>query len=279
MLNYPEINPIALKLGPIAIHWYGIMYVVGVVGGWGLLRFRLDHFKAKWTLDQLSDLTTYIVLGVILGGRMGYVLFYNLPFYLTRPLQTFAIWDGGMSFHGGLIGVAIAMGLYGRKFGFGLFELADFVVPVVPIGLGAGRIGNFINGELWGKVAYLPWTMKLPCKDARFLNYCNGATTGYSQPHHPAQLYEFFLEGIVLFIVLWRFSSSPRPKMAVSGLFALLYGIFRFGVEFIRLPDAQLGYLAFGWLTMGQVLSFPLILIGILLLGIAYWHADSSPFR
>ena len=276
MLNYPEISPVALKVGFLAIHWYGIMYLVGFVGGWGLLQFRIRHFKLNWTADQLGDLVIYIVLGVVLGGRLGYVAFYNLPFYLAHPAQILATWDGGMAFHGGLIGVAIAMLIYGRKYGRQFFEIADFVVPVVPIGLGTGRIGNFINGELWGKVAELPWTFKLPCADARFLRYCNGITTGYSQPLHPSQLYECLLEGVVLFLVMWSFSSKPRPRMAVTGLFALLYGIFRFGVEFVRVPDAQLGYLAWGWLTMGQVLSVPLILIGILLLGIAYRRKSNA---
>jgi phosphatidylglycerol---prolipoprotein diacylglyceryl transferase len=269
MLTYPEINPVALKVGPLAIHWYGIMYVIGVAGGWSLLQLRIRHFKLKWTSDQLSDLVVYVVLGVVLGGRLGYVLFYNLPFYLIHPLQSLAIWDGGMAFHGGLIGVAIAIMLYGRKFGRRFFEIADLIVPVVPIGLGAGRIGNFINGELWGQIADLPWAMRLPCNDVRFLRYCNGMTTGYSQPRHPSQLYEFFLEGAVLFTVMWFFSGRIRPRRAVTGLFALLYGVFRFAVEFVRLPDAQLGYLAFGWLTMGQVLSVPLILLGIVLLAMA----------
>lgn len=271
MLIYPPISPIALKLGFLTIHWYGLMYLVGFVGGWALLRLRIRSLKSTWQPDQLSDLLFYVAFGIILGGRIGYVLFYNLPFYLTHPLQILATWDGGMSFHGGLIGVTVAMLLYGRKYQRNLFEISDFVVPVVAIGLGAGRIGNFINGELWGKVAYLPWTLQLPCKDARFLSYCQGATSGYSPPHHPSQLYEFFLEGVVLFVVVWWFSSQARPRMALTGLFLLLYGVFRFVVEFVRLPDAQLGYLAWGWLTMGQLLSLPLIAIGILLLGLAYY--------
>lgn len=270
MLYYPEINPIAVKLGPFAVHWYGIMYLIGFVGGWGVLWLRIRKPGWNWTPDQLSDLVFYVVLGVVLGGRAGYVLFYNLPFYITHPIQIFAMWDGGMSFHGGLLGVLFAMWVYSRKHNRRFFEVVDFIAPAVPIGLGTGRIGNFINGELWGKVANLPWTMRLPCHEPRFWRYCNGAVTGYSQPRQPSQLYEAFLEGLVMFVVLWWFSSKPRPKMAVSGVFALLYGVFRFGVEFVRLPDPQLGYLAFGWLTMGQVLSLPLIIGGILLLGIAY---------
>jgi len=277
MLIYPEINPIALKIGPFAIHWYGLMYLLGFLGGWVLLQVRIKSQKLNWTADQLSDLVIYLILGVVLGGRLGYVLFYNLPFYSKYPLQALAIWDGGMSFHGGLIGVIVAIALYARKNQRKFFEIADFVVPVVPIGLATGRIGNFINGELWGKVSNVPWAMQLPCADSRFVHYCNGATTGYSLPHHPSQLYEFFLEGVVLFVVLWWFSRKPRPRMAVSGLFALLYGAFRFMVEFVRLPDLQLGYLAFGWLTMGQMLSLPLILIGILLLRLAHAHYKKEP--
>jgi len=279
MLTYPEINPIAVQLGPIAIHWYGLMYLIGFIGGWILLQRRIQRFNLNWDGDELSDLVFYIVLGVIFGGRLGYVLFYNLPFYLANPLQALAIWGGGMSFHGGLLGVMLAIWLHGRKYKRGFFEIADQLVPVVPIGLGAGRIGNFINGELWGRVTNLPWAMQLPCADSRFVNYCNGRTTGYSAPHHPTQLYEFFLEGVVLFLVLWWFARKPRPRMAASGLFALLYGVFRFLVEFVRLPDAQLGYLAFGWVTMGQVLSLPLIAVGILLLWLAYRRKpnNSSP--
>lgn len=276
MLTYPKLNPIALKLGPISIHWYGMMYLLGFIGGWVLLQWRIKRFKLNWDADQLSELIFYIILGVILGGRFGYVVFYNLPFYLARPWQSLAIWDGGMAFHGGLLGVMLAIWLYGKRHKRGFFEIADFVVPVVPIGLGTGRIGNFINGELWGKVSNLPWAMRLPCDDSRFGRYCNGATTGYSLPHHPSQLYEFLLEGVVLFTVLWWFSSQPRPRMAVSGLFALLYGLFRFAVEFVRLPDAQLGYLAFGWVTMGQILSIPMIFAGIVLLRLAYRRLKSA---
>lgn len=279
MLIYPEINPIALKIGPIVVHWYGLMYLLGFLGGRVLLQVRIKTQKLNWTTEQLSDLVIYLILGVVFGGRLGYVLFYNLPLYLQHPWQALAIWDGGMSFHGGLIGVIVAIALYGRKNQRKFFEIADFIVPVVPVGLATGRIGNFINGELWGKVANLPWAMQLPCSDSRFVRYCNGAMTGYSLPHHASQLYEFFLEGVVLFTVLWWFSRKPKPRMAASGLFALLYGVFRFVVEFVRLPDSQLGYLAFGWLTMGQILSLPLIAIGMLLLWIAYNHEDKSSGR
>jgi phosphatidylglycerol:prolipoprotein diacylglycerol transferase len=169
------------------------MYILGFLGGWVLLQVRIKSQKLNWTVEQLSDLVIYIILGVVLGGRLGYVLFYNFPFYINYSLQSLAIWDGGMSFHGGLIGVIIAIALYGRKHHRSFFEIADFIVPVVPIGLGAGWIGNFINGKLWGKVSHLPWAMQLLCSDPRFVRYCNGATSGDSLPHHPSQLYEFVL--------------------------------------------------------------------------------------
>jgi phosphatidylglycerol:prolipoprotein diacylglycerol transferase len=177
------------------------------------------------------------------------------------------IWEGGMSFHGGLLGVLLAMWLYGRKTGRSFFQVTDFVAPLVPIGLGAGRIGNFINGELWGRVSDAPWAMRLPC--ARFPEYCGGGVEGFSAPHHPSMLYEAFLEGVVLFVILWVYSRKPRPTMAISGLFLLCYGVFRFAVEFVRMPDAHLGYLALDWVTMGQVLSAPMILFGLVLLALS----------
>lgn len=190
----------------------------------------------------------YAVLGVVIGGRVGYMLFYNFSYLVSNPLSLFKVWEGGMSFHGGLLGVLIAMGLYARKRGMGFFGVADFIAPLVPIGLGAGRIGNFINGRLWGKETELPWGMVFP-----------GAG---SVPRHPSQLYEALLEGAVLFVILWLFSRRPRPAMAVSALFLLFYGVFRFSVEFVRVPDEQFGYLAFDWVTMGQVLTLPMILAG-----------------
>ena len=192
----------------------------------------------------------------MLGGRIGYVLFYDLPVFLADPLRIFKVWEGGMSFHGGLIGVLVAMTLYKRQLSKTFFEVTDFVAPLVPIGLGAGRLGNFINGELWGKVSDVPWAMVFP--------------NGGPLPRHPSQLYEAFFEGLVLFTILWLFSSKPRPRMAVSGLFLLCYGLFRFAVEFVRVPDTQLGYLALGWITMGQILSTPLFLIGAFLMWRAY---------
>jgi len=251
-----EINPIALDLGPLQIHWYGLMYLIGFAAAWwlGVRRARLPG--SGWTEEQISDLIFWGAMGVVLGGRMGYVLFYHLDRFLQDPLWLFAVWEGGMSFHGGLLGVIAAVYLFGRKHGKSLFTMTDFVAPLVPIGLGAGRVGNFIGGELWGRVTDGPWGVVFP--------------RGGDLPRHPSQLYEFALEGLVLFVVLWWFSSKPRPKMAVSGLFLLLYGLFRSLVEFVREPDAHLQFIAFEWLTMGQLLSLPMILLGMFLIGLAY---------
>ncbi|WP_437879533.1 prolipoprotein diacylglyceryl transferase [Pseudomonas sp. LRF_L74] len=256
MLPYPNIDPVALDLGPLKIHWYGLMYLVGIGGAWLLASRRLASFEPSWTREKLSDLVFWTAMGVILGGRLGYVLFYDLPVYLANPLLIFEVWKGGMSFHGGLIGVMLATWLFGKRNNKSFFELMDFIAPLVPIGLGAGRIGNFINAELWGKVTDVPWAMIFP--------------NGGPQPRHPSQLYQFALEGVALFVILWFYSRKPRPTMAVSGLFAICYGIFRFIVEFVRVPDAQLGYLAWGWLTMGQVLCVPMVLGGAALMVHAY---------
>ncbi|MGH8427336.1 MAG: prolipoprotein diacylglyceryl transferase [Gammaproteobacteria bacterium] len=271
MLVYPEINPVLVQLGPVAVHWYGLMYLIGIFGGWFLLVRRSRKPEVHWTPNQIADVAFYGAIGIVAGGRLGYVLFYNFPYYFANPVRIVQVWDGGMSFHGGLIGVLIACWLYGWRRHRRLFDVVDFIAPVVPIGLLAGRIGNFINGELWGKVANLPWSMRLPCADPRFTAYCTAHPgVGYSPPHQPSQLYEALFEGVILFTILWWFSAKPRPRMAVAGLFGLGYGVFRFAVEFVRLPDPQLGYVAFGWLTMGQILSLPLILAGIVLLVLAY---------
>ncbi|GAD61924.1 prolipoprotein diacylglyceryl transferase [Aquipseudomonas alcaligenes] len=256
MLSYPQINPVALDLGVIKIHWYGLMYLVGIGGAWLLASRRLKDFDPTWSKEKLSDLVFWVAMGVILGGRLGYALFYDLSAYLAEPLKILRVWEGGMSFHGGLIGVMLATWLFGRRNGKSFFQLMDFIAPLVPIGLGAGRIGNFINAELWGKVTDVPWAMVFP--------------NGGPDPRHPSQLYQFALEGVALFVILWLYSRKPRPTMAVSGLFAICYGIFRFIVEFVRVPDAQLGYLAWNWLTMGQVLCLPMILGGIGLMVWAY---------
>ena len=257
MLPYPQIDPVAIALGPLKIHWYGLMYLVGIGGAWWLASRRLERFDATWSKDKLSDLVFWVAMGVILGGRLGYVFFYDFAAYIAEPAKILRVWEGGMSFHGGLIGVMLATWWFGKRNGKSFFELMDFIAPLVPIGLGAGRIGNFINAELWGKAADVPWAMVFP-------------TDPEQLARHPSQLYQFALEGVALFTILWFYSRKPRPTMAVSGMFAACYGVFRFIVEFVRVPDAQLGYLAWGWLTMGQILCLPMILGGIGLIAYAY---------
>ncbi|MDD7805705.1 MAG: prolipoprotein diacylglyceryl transferase [Endozoicomonas sp. (ex Botrylloides leachii)] len=257
MIAYPNIDPVAVSFGPLKIHWYGLMYLVGFASAWWLGTIKAKRSNGLWQPEQMGDLIFYSALGVILGGRIGYVLFYNFDYFLQNPLWLFKIWDGGMSFHGGLLGVLVAMLLYGRKFDKSFFQMTDFIAPLVPIGLGAGRIGNFINDELWGRVTHVPWAMVFP-KDPEHL------------PRHPSQLYQFAMEGVLLFIALWWFSSKPRPRMAVSGLFLTLYGIFRIIAELFRQPDPQLGFIAFHWVTMGQLLSLPMVLIGLILITYAY---------
>jgi phosphatidylglycerol---prolipoprotein diacylglyceryl transferase len=268
MLSYPEIDPEIVSFGPVGVHWYGFMYLAGFGISWLLMRRRAERIGLGQSLQRIDDLIFYGALGVILGGRLGYVLFYGFSRFLSDPLYLFKIWDGGMSFHGGLLGVLLAMWLFGRRIKRSFFEVTDFIAPMVPVGLFTGRIGNFINGELWGGPSDLPWAMQLPC--ARFSEMCAGAYSGFSQPLHPSQLYEAGLEGVLLFLILWVYSRRPRPLMAVSGMFLFWYGVFRFAVEFVRLPDAHIGYLAFGWVTMGQLLSLPMLLAGVALLVMAY---------
>jgi phosphatidylglycerol---prolipoprotein diacylglyceryl transferase len=260
----PDIDPVAIRLGPLAIHWYGLMWVAGIVGGWWVGTLRARRYPSSgWREQEIGDLTFYIALGAVVGGRLGYVLFYNLGAYLQNPLGIFAVWTGGMSFHGGLLGVCVAMWLYARKTQRDFFEVSDFLALLTPVGLATGRLGNFINQELWGKTTDLPWGMVFK--------------TGGPQPRHPSQLYEFALEGIALFAILWLYASKPRPVASLSGLFLVCYGTFRFIVELVREPDAHIGYLAFGWVTMGQVLSIPMILFGVWLMWWAYHRAGRAP--
>ncbi len=259
-MQYPNIDPVAISIGPISIHWYGLMYLFSFVAVWYLGRRRAARYG--WTTTEVEDLLFYGAIGVIVGGKLGSALFYDLPHIMTHPLDLFKLWQGGMSFHGGLIGVLIAFAWFARKTGKAYFEISDFIAPMVPIGLFFGRIGNFINGELWGRPSDVPWAMVFP--------------TGGSEARHPSQLYEAGLEGLLLFIMLWFYSRQSRPAGAVSGLFLLGYGIFRSIVELYRVPDAQYGYFAFDWLTMGQLLSLPMILLGGFLIWRAYRRRGRS---
>lgn len=251
MLTYPEIDPVALAIGPVRIHWYGLMYVVGFVAAWWLARMRSKAPGSTWKTIDVDDLIFFAALGVIVGGRMGWVLFYGFDAFLENPLTLFRIWEGGMSFHGGLLGVMGAVALFAWRRKRNVADVFDFTAPLPAVGLFSGRIGNFINGELWGKNTDLPWGMLV-----------NG------EVRHPSQLYEAALEGLVLFAIMWWFTSRPRARLAPAGLFLSLYAIFRILVEFVRVPDEHLDYLAFGWLTMGQLLSLPMLALGI---GMLIW--------
>ena len=279
-LRVPEFSLFGSTFAP-SVQWYGLMYLCGFAMAWWLGHRRVRAGRLPGVdVQSYGDLMFYCMLGVILGGRIGYALFYDLPAYLESPLKILKLWEGGMSFHGGLLGVLVAGLWWSRKQGLHFFDAVDFVAPLVPPGLGFGRLGNYINGELWGKHTDGSWGVVFPASesqlaglDARSLSalHESGALDVFAR--HPSQLYQAALEGLVLFTVLWWFSRKPRPRFAVSGVFALLYGLFRFAVEFVREPDAQLGYLAFGWVTMGQVLSLPLIALGLYLL----WRSRTSP--
>ncbi len=257
MIILPQFDPVAIRLGPLQVYWYGLMYLAAFLTAWGLGRLRCRQLWRGFRPVDMDDVLFFAAVGVVVGGRLGYILFYDFSRVLADPLFVFQVWKGGMSFHGGLIGVIVAMAWFARSRGMAFFAVADFVAPLVPPGLFAGRIGNFINGNLWGGPSDLPWAMVFP----------NPRAGGI--PRHPSQLYEALLEGLVLFIILWLFSRAPRPMRAVSGLFLTAYGVFRFAIEFIRIPDAQIGYLAFDWFTMGQALS-PMVLAGIAILVWAY---------
>lgn len=262
MLVHPQFDPIAVQLGPLAIRWYGLMYLVGFALIWWIGRRRIaTHPGGVWTRKDLEDGLFYGILGTILGGRLGYVLFYKLGDYLAEPWKIFYVWEGGMSFHGGMIGVIFALWLYARIHRQDWLAVTDFIAPLVPLGLAAGRLGNFINAELWGRPTDVPWAMIFPNVD--------------NLARHPSQLYEFALEGVALFILLWWYSSKRPPRGAVSGLFLVGYGLFRFLVEFTREPDSYLGVLALG-LTMGQWLSAPMIALGV---GMIAWSYRAAARR
>src|SRR5450755_1700946 len=258
MLTYPHINPIAVSLGPLHIHWYGIMYLIGFVSGWALARYRARQPGSTWTALEVDDLIFYCAMGVILGGRIGWCIVCGSEYIAEDWRNAFHIWDGGMSFHGGLVGVIAAAMLFARNKRKRVFDVFDFLAPLPGIGLLAGRLGNFINGELWGKPTDLPWGFLVAGPD--------GVLVG----RHPSQLYEATLEGLVLFLILLWYTSTPRPRLAPTGLFLVLYGCGRFLVEWVRLPDANIGYLVGDWLTMGMLLTTPMIVLGAAFLIYAY---------
>ena len=262
-LEYPTIDPVAVDLGFIQVHWYGLMYLFGFIAAFILGRKRAARPDSPMKPEQVEDMIFYGALGVVLGGRLGYVFFYDFEKFLEDPMWMFRVWEGGMAFHGGLIGVLFAMYLYSRKLGVRYIRVVDFLAPLVPIGLGLGRIGNFIGGELWGRATDVSWAMVFPNDPTQLAR-------------HPSQLYQFALEGILLFSVLWWFSRKPRPPYAVAAMFMLFYGIFRFVIEFVRQPDSHIGFVAWDWLTMGQILSTPMIALGLFGLYWAY-NKESLP--
>ena len=257
MLNYPDIDPVAFSIGPLAVHWYGIAYLASFMGVW---RLGVWQAKRSWSClkaEQVEDLIFYGALGVVLGGRFGYVIFYQFQRFLQEPLWLLKVWEGGMSFHGGLLGVICALFFYSRKYQINIFDIGDFVAPLAPIGLFLGRIANFVGGELWGRPTDGWWGMVFPLDSL-------------AVPRHPSQLYEALLEGILIFVILMWVARKQRRRGFLSGLFLVLYGSFRFLVEFAREPDAHLQDLLFDWMTRGQILCLPMIVIGALFIFSAY---------
>ncbi|MBI5213589.1 MAG: prolipoprotein diacylglyceryl transferase [Nitrospirae bacterium] len=248
MIPYPDISPEIIRIGPVAVRWYGMMYLIGFAVSYLLVRYQINKKGLNLSKDFVESLYSYLIFGLLLGARLGYVVFYNLPYYIGHPLEVFAVWQGGMSFHGGMIGSVIAGVLFCRKFKIDAWQVADLIIAAAPIGIGLGRLGNFINGELYGRVTDAPWAMIFP--------------GGGPFPRHPSQLYEFFLEGIVLFTVLWALKDKGFRTGALSSVFLILYGAFRFFVEFFREPDVQIGYIL-GFITMGQILSAAMTCLGL----------------
>lgn len=257
MIHYPQIDPVALSMGPISIYWYGMTYVGGLIFAWWLGKQRAQLAQSPVAEEQIDDLIFYAALGIVAGGRIGYALFYGAGSLWDDPLRVFRLWEGGMAFHGGFLGVVIAMWLFSRhqKIEFG--ALVDFIAPLAPVGLALGRIGNFINQELWGRPADVPWAMVFPAD-----------SLGLAR--HPSQLYQFAMEGVLLFFVLFWYTRSPRPRWSAAGLFLLGYGLFRSLAEFFREPDAHIGFDALGWMTRGQLLSLPMIVVGAAIMIWAY---------
>ncbi|MCZ6657749.1 MAG: prolipoprotein diacylglyceryl transferase [Gammaproteobacteria bacterium] len=265
-MHYPNIDPVILSLGPVAIRWYGLAYLAAFGACWWLGNRQTERRFPDWTRQQVSDVVFYGALGAVLGGRLGYVLFYGFDSLLRDPMVVLRIWDGGMSFHGGLIGTAAALWWFGRKTGKTIWQVGDFVVPLVPIGLGFGRLGNFANTELPGRMTESGWGLVYPCSvDAiRSINpLCSGAWETFAR--HPSPLYQALAEGAVLFAFVWWFAARPRPSGMISGAFLTGYGCLRFVTEQFREPDGHLGFIAFDWLTMGQLLSLPMVIVGILI--------------
>jgi phosphatidylglycerol:prolipoprotein diacylglycerol transferase len=294
MIHYPSIDPIivlfgpfsigSLTLGPAAIRWYGLMYVIGFAVAWWLARRRAAQPGSTWKPTDVDDLIFFAALGTILGGRLGWILFYGTEQVLADALTVFRIWEGGMSFHGGLVGVVIAVAIFARRRGRRLGDVTDFLVPLPGIGIFAGRVGNFINGELWGKPTDVPWAFVVdpsaglhPNQAGEAIRLCQRFGVDPCVLHvHASQLYEGLLEGLLLFAILWIYTSRPRPRLAPTGLFLICYGVFRFLVEFVRVPDENRGYLLLDWVTMGQILSLPMILLGAWLLVGAYRRTEPS---
>ena len=277
-------DPIAFSIGPLEVHWYGIMYLLAFLTFWMLGReIASNRGWLKWSAEEVGDFLFYGMLGVILGGRLGYVFFYGFDRLLEDPLIAFRIWEGGMSFHGGLVGVIVIMAWYARRSQRSFWQVVDFVAPLIPVGLAFGRVGNFIGGELWGRQSDVSWAMifpgSLPAAAVSSAPLEQAWQAGMLDVYarHPSQLYQAGLEGLLLFIILMWYSKSPRPQGAVSGLFLLGYGFFRIVVEFFREPDQHLGFIALDWLTMGMVLSLPMIIAGLIFMSLAYRTQAANP--
>lgn len=283
MIPYPAIDPIIFSVGPLAVRWYGLMYVIGFAAGWWLARRRAARADSTWQPAEVDDLIFFAAIGVILGGRLGWILFYGGEQVMADPLTIVRIWEGGMSFHGGLIGVVLSVLLFARQRNRRFADVLDFLAPLPGVGIFAGRIGNFINGELWGKPTDAPWGFIVdpaplyPVQAAEATRLCQRFGIDPCVLHvHASQLYEGLLEGLLLFVILWLFTRTPRPRLAPTGLFLIVYGVCRFAVEFVRVPDENRGYLLFNWMTMGQILSLPMIILGAILMAWAYRSQQAS---